>query len=421
MLEALRSHDALRPLFDIQLAGTPLASWIALFAVAALAALIATVLMRAVLAVLARVHAGTEGLTRALPRIAGPGRLVIGTWLFVAGTHALDLSDSVEQGVDVLGMGLGVLGIAWLLTRLADYLAERTAAGLVARGSTTALAVVPVGQRFVKVLIVVVACIALLQNLGFDATSLVAGLGIGGLAFALAAQKTVENLFGGVTLIADQPVRVGDFCRFGDTVGTVEDVGLRSTRIRTLDRTVVTVPNAQFAATQLENFAWRDRFLLKTTIGLRYETTPDQLRHLLIAMKRLLVAHPRVHADPARARFVGFGACSLDVEIFAYILTADINEFYAIREDLLLRLMALVAESGTGFAFPSQTVYLAGDGGLDAQRAQAAAREVEQWRTDGALPLPNAADDMLQSLRGTLDYPPAGSVGTDARSQPRLP
>ncbi len=131
---------------------------------------------------------------------------------------------------------------------------------------------------------------------------LFAGLGVGGIAIALAAQKTIENLFGGITLYGDSPVRVGDFCRFGDKVGTVEEIGIRSTRVRTLDRTVVTIPNADFSNLQLENFAKRDRMRLFAMIGVRYETTPDQLRYILVEVRKLLYAHERVTADPARIR-----------------------------------------------------------------------------------------------------------------------
>jgi MscS family membrane protein len=411
MLDDLRSYEVLRPLFEMTFGGVPLAAWVTLLAVALLAGLAALLSARALRAMVAvTVRAAGEAPDGVLAKITGPLRLVFAAWLFSAGAHALGLPESMEDAVDVGSMGLTVLGAAWLLARLVDVLGERVSSALVTRGNTAPLAVVPLGRRAVKALIAAVALTALLQNLGFDATSLLAGLGIGGLAVALAAQKTVENLFGGVTLITDQPVRVGDFCRFGDAVGTVEDVGLRSTGIRTLERTLLTVPNSQFASAPLENFAPRDRFLLKITLGLRYETTPDQLRHVLIGLKRLLVAHPRVHPDPARARFAGFGAYSLDVEIFAYLLTTDIDEFHAIREDILLRMMDVVAASGTGFAFPSQTLYAAADAGLDAGRAQAAVAEVVRWRTEGVLPLPELPADVLGSLRHTLPYPPEGSV-----------
>ncbi len=254
------------------------------------------------------------------------------------------------------------------------------------------------------------AVLAILQNVGLNVTGILAGLGIGGLAVALAAQKTVENLFGGVTLILDQPVRVGDFCRFGDRVGTVEEVGLRSTRIRTLDRTVVSIPNGHFASLELENFTVRDRMWLHPTIGVRYETTSDQLRHLLVEIRRMLYAHPRVDSRPARIRFVNFGAYSLDLEIFAYVLTSDYDEFLAIREDIYLRIMDIVDRSGTGFAFPSQTTYFARDPGLDTAKQEAAQAQVAAWREQDALYLPDFPPSAVADLRETLDYPPRGSA-----------
>jgi MscS family membrane protein len=210
--------------------------------------------------------------------------------------------------------------------------------------------------------------------------------------------------------VADQPVRVGDFCKFGDKVGTIEDIGLRSTRVRTLDRTVVSIPNAEFAQIQLENYAKRDRIRLLCMLGLRYETSPDQLRHVLAGLRRLLLAHPKVLPDPARVRFVGFGAYSLDLEVVAYIATSDWSEFLEIREDIFLRMMDTVGESGTGFAFPSQTTYLSRDGGLDPERTRKAEDEVEVWRQDSRLPFPHFGEATISELDGTLDYPPRGSA-----------
>jgi MscS family membrane protein len=227
---------------------------------------------------------------------------------------------------------------------------------------------------------------------------------------ALAAQKTVENLFGGVSLTLDQPVRVGDFCRFGDRMGTVEEVGLRSTRVRTLDRTVISVPNGHFASLELENFTLRDRIWLHAKIGVRYETTPDQLRHLMVQIRRMLYAHPRVDPNPARIRFVSFGASSLDLEIFGYVLTADYDEFLAIQEDIYLRIMDIVEESGTAFAFPSQTTYFARDPGLDEAKRKAAEAQVEAWRQEGALYLPDFPPEAVTALSGTIEYPRRGSV-----------
>jgi MscS family membrane protein len=348
--------------------------WLALAALVPLALVLAWTgawaLQRAARALARRAAPGfDEDLLRAL---AGPLRVVGVAVLLAPATAALGLAVPAARAIRGIELAVGLVGAAWLLLRLVDVGAGEVERRLRARARSGALAVIPLVRRALKAALAVLAGIALLQNLGFDATGLLAGVGVGGLAIALAAQKTVENLFGGVTLVTDQPVRVGDFCRFGGRVGTVEDVGLRSTRVRTLDRTLVTVPNAQFASFELENFGARDRIWLQATLGLRYETSADQLRQVLARVKQLLQDDPRVDPDPARVRLAGFGASSLDLEIFAYLRTRDINEFYAIREELFLRMMDVLAECGTGFAFPSRTVYAAKDEGLDPERKRAA-------------------------------------------------
>lgn len=248
------------------------------------------------------------------------------------------------------------------------------------------------------------------QELGLPLYSVVAGLGIGGLAVALAIRPTLENLIGGIMLYVDQPVRIGDFCSFGDKTGTVETIGVRTTKIRALDRTLITVPNAALADMQLINWAKCDRMLISATIGLRYETGNDQLRHVLVKFREMLHAHPKIDSDTVRVRFAGFGQSSLDIGVRIYALTQDFNEFYAIREDVLLRMSDIVKKSGSSFAFPSQTLYMGRDDGLDGELGETAAKEVESWRKAGKLPFPRLAADRIEQLKGTLDYPPRGSV-----------
>lgn len=392
--------------------GVPPWHWAMLAAVAAasvgLGALLG-LLVRRLLRPLAQRVAGTSA-DRALSRIRTPLWLLLTLESFALGVEAVGVP---VRTVRLVSLGQDVLvtvTVAWLAARVVDVAAAAIEDRLVRRGQTMARSVMPLLRRTLQVVVALLAALAILDAGGVNVTSVLAGLGIGGVAIALAAQKTVENLFGGLTLIGDQPVRVGDFCRFGDRVGTIEEIGLRSTRIRTLDRTVVTVPNATFASMSLENYAHRDRIWFSTTLGLRYETTPDQLRHVLIELKKLLVAHPRVHPDPARVRFVSFGAYSLDVEVFAYVTTADINEYLAVQEDLLLRIMDVVAASGTGFAFPSQTIYASSDTGLDAARGRAAEAVVADWRSAGRLGLPTLAPAEARELADSLDYPPRGSA-----------
>jgi MscS family membrane protein len=342
-------------------------------------------------------------------RIGGPLRLTLGILLFYAGTFLFAFSVRA-RGLVAGATGLiAIAGGTWVVLRLVDVLARAMEQRYLGpRRHVASLA--PLARRAMKAVVVMMAVLVTIQNLGFNVTSLLAGVGIGGLAIALAAQKTVEHLFGGVTLVTDAPVRVGDFCRFGDRVGTVEDIGMRSTRIRTLDRTVITIPNGEFASMQIENFSKRDRIWLHTTLGLRYETSPDQLRFILVEIKKLLLGHPKIDPDPARVRFVGFGAYSLDLEIFAYVTTADINTFLAIQEDILLRIMELIAASGSGFAFPSHTSYFTRDTGLDPERTRAAEDSVRAWRAANELCLPNFPPDQAAALRGKLQYPPAGAA-----------
>jgi MscS family membrane protein len=345
-----------------------------------------------------------------LRAVTGPLRLLIAVAVFSSALYTLGLPRGFHRTIAGVEKVAAIVALTWVLLRLVDVFAHIVEQRFVERAQRSALSIVPLGRRTLRAFVFVIAAVAVLQNLGFHVTGIIAGLGVGGLAVALAAQRTIEHLFGGLSLITDQPVRVGDFCRFGDSLGTIEDIGLRSTRVRTLDRTVITIPNADFAALAIENFALRDRIRLFTTIGLRYETTPDQLRHVLVELKRMLLAHPKVLPDPARVRFAGFGAYSLDLEFFVYIATADVNEFHAIREDIFLRIMDVVAASGTGFAFPSQTLYVGTDGGLDAERGRAAEAQVRAWREAQALCLPDVPPEQAAALAGSLDYPPAGSA-----------
>jgi MscS family membrane protein len=202
------------------------------------------------------------------------------------------------------------------------------------------------------------------SQIGLPFYGIIAGVGVGGLAAALAARTTLEDFLGSINLYLDRPARVGDFCRYGEDpssgwlrIGTIESIGLRSTKIRGIDRTITTIPNSDFARLHIVNMSVRDRILLKADLHLRYDTTPGQLQVVLEKLRALLHDHPRVTDDPARVRFVGFGDYSLVLEIFAYIDTSDINDYLACQEDLNLRIMRIVEDAGTSLALPSRTLY----------------------------------------------------------------
>ena len=305
---------------------------------------------------------------------------------------------------------MAVVGFSWLLWRILREVLKNVRQRAVLAGRRGTGSLIILGERMLKAAIVVLAIFAVMGTLGFNLSAPLAGLGIGGIAIAFAAQKTLENLFGGVSILGDDVIRIGDTCRFGDRVGTVEDISLRSTRIRTPDRTELSIPNGSLATMNVENLSRRDKILFNTKLGLRYETSPDQLRYVLVQVRRLLYEHPKVETEGARSRFVSFDESALSMEIFCYVLTRDFNEFLAIREDILLRIMDIVDAAGSGFAFPSQTVYLGRDTGVDKQKAENAAQEVQTWREEGQLPFPDFTPADISEFSNALPYPQPGSA-----------
>lgn len=353
--------------------------------------------------------AATEPTSGIILALALPIRLYMAVWLFVASSQEVGISIIIRQRFNDFTVLIGMVAFLLLLWRLSDFLGNFSKNRLMMRGHLAGVSAILFFRRLVKIAIVIFGVIAILGAFGVDVTTGLAALGIGGIALALGAQKSVENFVGSVTLIADQPIRVGDFCKIGDTIGTVEQIGMRSTRIRTLDRTVVTIPNGELSSSKIENYAHRDRFRMYAVLNMRYETSPDQLRYLLVEIRAILYAHPKVDPDPARVRFVELAAASLNIEIFAYIHAKDFHEYLEIKEDLYLRIMDVVEASGSGFAFPSQTLYLARDKGLSEEKTEEAERKVKSWREKGEMHIPSFDQGEITHLKDTLDYPPKGS------------
>jgi MscS family membrane protein len=215
-------------------------------------------------------------------------------------------------------------------------------------------------RRFADVLVLAAATLVTLLYFGIDPTAALAGLGIGGIAVALAAQKTLENVIGGLSIIFDQAVRVGDTLKLGETIGTVDSIGLRSTRIRTLDRTIVSVPNGQIANANIETLSLRDKFWFHHVIGLRYETTSTQVRLVVDGIRHHLTTDPAIdRSRPIRVRFFRFGSFSLDIEVFAYIFASDWEAFLERQQELLLDLIDIVERAGATIALPSQILHFA--------------------------------------------------------------
>ncbi len=352
---AIERHLPL-PLVNFQLIGTPVWRWIGLvllaFALAAFSKLLSRVALWLTQQVVKRL-APTWDLSL-LQTFLGPLRLLLSVSLFRAGMEWFEPSALLRL---YLGRVLALLffwGIFWLCAVIIDAIVRHLRTRLEAKHRAFSYSVLPLSGRIAKIVLFALIVAALLTAWGYNTTTLLAGLGIGGVALALASQKTIENLFGSVAVISDRPVSVGDFCKFGTTTGTVEDIGLRSTRVRTLDRTLVTVPNGSFSTMTLENFDRKDKTLFHVVLNLRRNTTPDQVRTLLQSLTKLLKDNAKFETGPMPVRFVGIGTYSLDIEIFMYVRTLDGDEFNKIQQDLFLAILDAVEAAGTALAVPTQ-------------------------------------------------------------------
>ncbi len=390
--------------------GVPVAHWLAMVVMLVIAYIVAGLITRFLAYILPLVwkRARTEASLGIIQSFVLPIRLYLAVLLFVFGSRAIGISIIVRQRLNDVVLIVGVVAFLLLLWQLLDFITRLVEKRMIHHGNQSGVSAILFLRRAAKVALVIFGGIIILDTLGSDVTTWLAALGIGGIAIALGTQKTVENFVGSVTLIADHPVRVGDFCLAGTVMGTVEQIGMRSTQIRTLGRTIVSIPNGELSSLKIENFAPRDKFLFNPVLGLRYETTPEQLRFLLVELRSILFAHPKIDSGP-RIRFVGFSPDALKLEVFSYVKTISNDEFLEIQEDLYLRFMEAVAAAGTGFAFPSQTIYFAKDGGVSAEKTKAAEEQVKTWRTAGDLQMPNFSPEKIMELKDTIKYPPEGT------------
>jgi MscS family membrane protein len=307
----------------------------------------------------------TEWDERLLDRTSPPLTLLWAVLVAAVLLPWLALLPDAHRSVRSLLGAVATLAVFWALWRSVDVWSEFAIQRPWAKDSPSARSLLSVTRNLGKVLVAMGGVVATLAALGYPVATVLAGLGIGGLALAFGAQKTIENLFGSISLAADQPFRVGDFVKVGPFTGNVERIGMRSTRIRTLDRTVVTIPNGQLADMQIEDFAPRDRIRFAATVTLVYGTSEAQVRRVLTQVDAMLRAHTKVWPNPA-VKLLGFSPSSLDVEVQCWFTTSDYDEFRELRQEALLGIMRIVAEAGTSLAFPTQTLHLsrtrAGDG-----------------------------------------------------------
>ena len=343
--------------------GVPIAHWIATILLLIASYLVALGVARLFIYIIPKIYkkAGEEPYIGVIRAFSVPAQLYLALWSFMFFSREAVISLVVRQRFSNLTVIVGLVAILLLIWQLIDVIGIITERRMTRYRNQSAVSAILFLRRALKIALVVVGVIMILDTLGFDVTTGIAALGIGGIALALGTQKTVENFVGSVTLIADQPVRVGDFCKIGEITGTIERIGMRATQVRTNARTVVTIPNGELSSLKIENYAYRERFWFHPIFFLRVDTTPDQIRQLITDLRRVLLTHPRVNSDPARVRFIEVGLNGVKIEVFAYIDTAEMNVFLEIQEELLLQMMDVVTSSGTSFSLPSQTIYFAKD------------------------------------------------------------
>jgi len=251
-----------------------------------------------------------------------------------------------------------IIAILWVTTGVVDLIISRFADHMKRSGQQDAVVLLKPAATGIKLTIILVAVVSWMDNLGYQVTTILAGLGVGGVAVALAAQKSMENLIGSITIYMSQPVHVGDFCKFGNTLGTVEEIGLRATQLRTLGRTVVHIPNALFASKEIENLTQRDKILYRTRLRLSYNDTPEQVRQVLTNIRELIDQHELIDEENSRVRFLELGEYAQELELYVYIKTMNFIEYLEHVEDINLRLSDIVESAGAHLTVPVKNIKL---------------------------------------------------------------
>jgi MscS family membrane protein len=347
-------EEMIKYLPDIELFGAQLWQWVGLIVL--MIAVYLVLLPPTWLASYIINRKPSEKRTQIIRFIKGPLRFLL--WVLIASAFIDLISPTVTMRAIAKANTLFIIAVTWTMIRLFDFYLAHHATKFEQSGRHGAVVLLRPVKTVVRIVVFATALLVWLDNIGFRVTTLLAGLGIGGVAIALAAQAILADLIGAVILFTSQPVQIGDFCRFGDRMGFVEDIGLRATRIRTLDDSIVSVANAEFSKLHLENLTARKKIWFHPKISLPYETTQDQIRRITSDIETMLRAHPKVHEEPIQIRFTEIGNYSLNIDVFSYVATGDYGEYKKIAEELNFKIMDIVEKAGARLALPSQNMYL---------------------------------------------------------------
>jgi MscS family membrane protein len=329
----------------------------------------------------------SRGLQELAPRPLkhfGPGAMLIAVLFHYEFVRQIGTSVLYRQYYRYFLLVVMAIALYWATTRITHWIFRGIALQLTEHGRLAERSLLSLVRRVLDVLTFLVIALGVLSSMDVNVTAALAGLGIGGLAIGLGAQKTFENLLGGISILTDKAIVVGDPCKIGDRAGTVEDIGLRSTRIRTEERTVVTIPNGTVATANLENFRFRDKILCRQLVRLRYDLSPDHLRYVLAQIREVLAKHPKVETSTSRVRILRFGDYAVEVEIYAYILERDWGNYLAVQEALILDVLDTLDRTGGALALPSQATIVTQDAWVDPQKAAVAKQAIASGRASAS-------------------------------------
>jgi MscS family membrane protein len=256
-----------------------------------------------------------------------------------------------------------ILVTVWVMYAGINLMRDIYSIRLQQKGRSGAAVLLRPATNAFKLLIGLGAALIYMDNLGINITTVLAGLGVGGIAVALALQKPMEDVFGAITLYTQQPIRVGDFCRVGTETGTIEEIGLRTTRLRTLANTLIAIPNGRLANEPIDNYSAREKILYRPTLRLRYDTTPEQLTHILEGIREFFSSHDRILQDNHRVRFREIADDALLIEVYAYLDTTAWSVYLELAEELNMRILKIVAQAGTTLSLPARTLHIEQAGG----------------------------------------------------------
>ena len=294
-----------------------------------------------------------------LDSVGGPLGWLVNLVAFYFAALVLNPPETLMKVIALILQTVGTVLVAWLLWRAINIGVRVLNARAEGTESQMDDQLVPVVRRVLRFVLFVIVVIAIIQQWGYDVTSLLAGLGIGGLAVALAAQNTLSNWFGALMIFTDRPFQVGDIVKGDFGEGVVEEVGLRSTKVRTYEKSLITVPNSKISGSAVENFSARPVRRIRTELGLVYGTTEEQMRQIIAEIGELFEEHDKIEPETWVVHFTEFGDSALMLLVQCYALTTDYNEWIEMRQELYLKIIGIVHGAGSDFAFPTQSIHLA--------------------------------------------------------------